>query len=66
MSRQALTTFVAILEAGQTEVLTSASINAVFDRHAIIRERHRSEYGLIGVIPNAIKPQTVGHIIEAQ
>ncbi|SRR6266702_8292695 len=66
-SRRALTTVLAILDTGVNSSSTTAKRNAVLDRHVFrVAVPSRCERGLCRVVPNAIKRQTVGLIIEAQ
>ncbi len=67
MSRRALTTVLAILDTGVNSFSIIAKRNAVLDRHVFrVAVPSRCERGLCRVVPNAIKRQTVGPIIEAQ
>ncbi len=66
-SRHALTTVLAILDTGVNSFSIIAEQNAVLDRHVFrVAVPSRCERGLCRIVPNAIKRQTVGPIIEAQ
>ncbi len=67
MSRRALTTVLAILDTGVNTFSSIAKRNAVLDRHEFrVAVPSRCECGLFRVVPNTIKGQTVGLIIEAK
>jgi hypothetical protein len=67
-STRRLTTFIAILDAGVNLVLTVTKVNADFDRNycRIRHEYYRCERAQCRAVPNVIKGQTVGPIIDAQ